>query len=132
MNHLAAQCVRCHKVADGKGSDLGPNLKSIGLIDRNLLLESIVAPQKVIADGYGSISLTLKNGKSVAGLFQSEKNGIIKIRDSEGALTKVTLNEIKERSPVISTMPPMGLILTNREIRDLIEYLSTLKEKPKK
>ena len=132
MNHLAAQCVRCHKVADGKGSDLGPNLKSIGLIDRNLLLESIMAPQKVIADGYGSISLTLKNGKSVVGLFQSEKNGIIKIRDSEGALTKVKLNEIKERSPVISTMPPMGLILTNREIRDLIEYLSTLKEKPKK
>jgi putative membrane-bound dehydrogenase-like protein len=132
MNHLAAQCIRCHKVADGKGSDIGPNLKSIGAKDRSHILESIIAPQKEISAGFGTISLTLKNGRSVAGLFQSEKDGVIKIRDAEGTISKLKSQDIKERSPVISTMPPMELILKKREIRDLVEYLSTLKAPLKK
>ena len=129
MNHIAAQCIRCHKVKDGKGSDLGPNLKSAGLKERVHHLEAIVEPQKTITEGYGSISLTLKNGKSIAGLFKSETKGVIEIKDAEGKITKVTSKDVKERTPVISTMPPMGAILTKREIRDVIEYLSTLKSK---
>ncbi|MGC6465115.1 MAG: PVC-type heme-binding CxxCH protein [Akkermansiaceae bacterium] len=132
MNHISAQCIRCHKVDDGKGSDLGPNLKSIGLKERAHLLESLLEPQKAISDGYGSISLTLKNGDSVAGILGKETKDILEIRDPEGKKTKVKASDIKERSPVISTMPPMGQILKKREIRDVIEYLSTLKKKPKK
>ncbi len=127
MNHLASQCIRCHKVAKGKGSDIGPNLQSVGLKERTHLLESIIDPQKIITDGYGTISLTLKDGKSVAGLFLREKNGVIEIRDPEGKTSKVKSSDVRERSPVISIMPPMGQILKKREIRDLIEYLSTLK-----
>ena len=86
-------------------------------------------PQKTITEGYGSISITLKNGKSIAGLFKSETKGVIEIKDAEGRITKVTSKDIKERTPVISTMPPMDAILTKREVRDVIEYLSTLKSK---
>lgn len=129
MNHIAAQCIRCHKVKDGKGSDIGPNLKSAGLQERGHHLEAIVDPQKTITEGYGSISLTLKNGQSIAGLFKSEIKGVIEIKDAEGVITKVASENVKERTPVISTMPPMGAILTKREIRDIIEYLSTLKSK---
>jgi len=128
MNHISAQCIRCHKVADGKGSDIGPNLKSVGREkDRTYLLESLVEPQKLIAAGYGTISLTLKNGKSVAGLFRQEKDGALEIRDLEGKTQKVKTSDIKERTDVLSTMPPMGLILQKREIRDVIEYLATLR-----
>ena len=129
MNHIAAQCIRCHKVKDGKGSDIGPNLKSAGLQERGHHLEAIVEPQKTITEGYGSISLTLENGQSIAGLFESEMKGVIEIKDAEGVITKVASENVKERTPVISTMPPMGAILTKREIRDIIEYLSTLKSK---
>ena len=129
MNHIAAQCIRCHKVKDGKGSDIGPNLKSAGLQGRGHHLEAIVDPQKTITEGYGSISLTLENGQSIAGLFKSEMKGVIEIKDAEGVITKVASENVKERTPVISTMPPMGAILTKREIRDIIEYLSTLKSK---
>ncbi|MDA7888452.1 c-type cytochrome, partial [Akkermansiaceae bacterium] len=129
-NHLAAQCVRCHKVKNGKGSDIGPNLKSIGRNkDRAYLLEALAEPQKVIAEGYGAISLTLKNGNTVAGTYRSEKNGIIEIRDAENKATKIKTADVKERSEVISTMPPMGLILTKREVRDIIEYLASLQAK---
>jgi putative membrane-bound dehydrogenase-like protein len=127
MNHIAAQCIRCHKVKDGKGSDIGPNLKSVGTKEKAHLLESLIEPQKVIADGYGTIALTLKNGKSIGGLFIRENKDVIEIRNSDGKKQKVKIQDIKERSDVISTMPPMGLILKKREIRDIIEYLATLK-----
>ncbi|MGJ8695729.1 MAG: PVC-type heme-binding CxxCH protein [Verrucomicrobiaceae bacterium] len=129
MNHLAAQCIRCHMVSRGKGSDIGPNLREVGKKDRKHLMESIVEPQKVVADGYGAISLTLKSGKSVTGTFLREKSGTIEIRDAEGRITKVKSDDVQERSPLISTMPPMGFILTKREIRDLVEYLSSLRGK---
>ena len=128
INHLAAQCIRCHKLKKGKGSDIGPNLESIGRRrERASLLESLTHPQKEISKGYGTITLTLKNGSFVAGQFRKEENGIVEIRDAEKKVTKVKVGDIKKRTPVVSTMPPMGLILKKREVRDLIEFLSTLR-----
>jgi len=130
LNHIGAQCIRCHKLKKGKGSNIGPNLETIGSRrDLNSLLESLLEPQKVIAKGYGTISLTLKNGKVVAGSYRSEENGIIEIRDAENKVTKVKASDVKERTPVVSTMPPIGNILKKREIRDLMAFLASLKEK---
>lgn len=133
MNHAAAQCIRCHKVADGKGSNVGPNLKSIGAKkDRQYILESLVDTQKVIAKGYGNISLTLKDGSSIAGQFRSEKGGAVTLRDIENKETVIAADKIESRSPVVSTMPPMAFILQKGELRDVIAYLASLKAKDKK
>ena len=128
MNHAAAQCIRCHKVADGKGSDVGPNLKKIGK-DKDVayLLESLVDPQKVVTKGYGNISLTLKDGSSVAGQFRKEEKGHVVLRDPEGKESKIPIEKIQEKSPVVSTMPPMGFILNKGELRDVVAYLKSLK-----
>ncbi|MFK5922888.1 MAG: HEAT repeat domain-containing protein [Verrucomicrobiota bacterium] len=130
MNHIAAQCVRCHRYNKGKGSTIGPNLKSVGKEkDRRYILESVLNPQAVIAPGYGTISLTLKNGDIVAGQFRKETKKEIEIRDADNKTIKVPLDQIKERSPVISTMPPMIALLKKHEIRDVVAYLATLKAK---
>ncbi|MAS95600.1 MAG: hypothetical protein CMO55_20560 [Verrucomicrobiales bacterium] len=129
MNHAAAQCIRCHKVEDGKGSNVGPNLKDIGKKrDMNYLLESLVDPQKVVAKGYGTISLTLKDGTSIAGQFRKEEKGVITLRDAENNETKISVEDVKERTPVVSTMPPMGYILKKDELRDILAYLASLKK----
>jgi quinoprotein glucose dehydrogenase len=130
LNHPAGQCSACHKIADGKGSDVGPNLKDIGAKkERRYILESLVNPQAVVASGYGNIAITLTDGSSVAGQFRSEKDGKVIVRDPEGKETSVPVDKIKERSPVISTMPPMGFILQKSEIRDVVAYLASLKGK---
>lgn len=126
-HHVAAQCVRCHKIEKGKGSDVGPILAGIGKkkgVDH--LLESLVAPQAQVTKGYGTIGITLKNGSTVSGQFREETDKHVIVRAPDKTITKVKLEDIKERSPVVSTMPPMGFILTKPEMRDLIAYLMTL------
>ena len=128
LNHIGAQCVRCHKYEDGKGSTIGPNLKSIGAKqDLTYLLESLVNPQSVITQGYGTISLTLKTGDNVAGQFREETKKHVEIRDAENKSIKVPLDQIAERSPVVSTMPPMFTLLTKHELRDVVAFLATLR-----
>jgi len=52
---FAGQCAQCHGLEPGTGSGVGPNLGDVlkGK-DANFILESIVAPEKEIAQGYPS------------------------------------------------------------------------------
>jgi mono/diheme cytochrome c family protein len=55
-NHSSASCIRCH-VVRGRGGIAGPSLDDVGVrLGPAALLESIIDPQKVVADGYGQTS----------------------------------------------------------------------------
>ena len=52
QTHLSAGCARCHKV-DGAGGEVGPPLDGIAARkERDYLYDSLVKPNKVLADGY--------------------------------------------------------------------------------
>ena len=54
--HAAAQCVRCHAV-DGVGGIAGPDLSDVGIrLGREVLLQSLLAPQAVVTEGFGEAS----------------------------------------------------------------------------
>ena len=40
---------------------------------------------------------------------------------------RIAKAEIAERTNPVSAMPPVGIIIKPREVRDLVAYLSTLK-----
>ncbi len=81
--HQIAACIRCH-VVDGKGGPIGPPLDGIASRkEKDYLLESLVNPQAVMAEGW-----------------QAE----------------------------VSPMPPMGVLLKEQELADVMAYLKTLKE----
>jgi len=40
---------------------------------------------------------------------------------------RIAKTEIAQRTNPVSAMPPFGLILKPRDIRDLVEFLTTLK-----
>jgi len=126
------QCLRCHKCEIGD-SVVGPELTRIGATkDRADLLESIVLPNKKIAEGFETLVLTLTNGDIVAGTVASQDaTGVkLKVADAQGKVQvqTVPLAQIKERQAAPSPMTPgMGEMLTRAELRDLIEYLATLK-----
>ena len=126
------ECLRCHKCEIGD-SAVGPELTHIGATkDRAYLLESIVFPNKKIAVGFETLVLMLTNGDIVAGTFAGQDaTGVkLKVPDALGKvqIQTVPLAQIKERQAAPSPMlPGMGDMLSRSELRDVIEYLATLK-----
>ncbi len=126
------QCLRCHKCEIGD-SLVGPELTKVGASkNRDYLLESIVFPNKTIAQGFGIVSLTLQDGKSVAGRLVGEDAVGLRLETMDGAgkpqTLSVTAASIKERVNAPSPMPETTRDnLSKAELRDLVEYLATRK-----
>jgi quinoprotein glucose dehydrogenase len=128
FQHPAAECSRCHTLK-GQGSDVGPDLTRIGsILTREQLLEALVEPNARIAPGYGTVTVTLRSGEVVSGTLREETDTeLVLVTGDPPALRRVSTAEIAQRTDPVSAMPPMGLLLTPREIRDLVEFMSTLK-----
>lgn len=127
LSHETSQCVRCHSLEAGKGSDVGPLLANIGSkYDREELLRSLVDPSASIAPGYGVVVLTLSDGKTVSGILKEENEQEVVVQVGEEAPQRIQKSTITERINATSSMPPMGTILEREELRDLIAFLATL------
>jgi quinoprotein glucose dehydrogenase len=123
------QCLRCHKNEIGD-SVVGPELTHIGAKkDREYLLESIILPNKHIAEGFETVILTLKDGTIVAGRLAGQDANALKIEtlDATGKpqTATVPLADVKQRDGAPSPMPPMGELMSRGELRDVVEYLAT-------
>ncbi len=129
-NQPTLACIRCHR-AGGEGGDAGPNLADVGAkYTREYLLESIVKPNAKIAPGFDTIVLTLKSGGSAAGIVAHETADTIELRNTDNKLVEVKKSDIAKRESAPSGMPEIfGTILTKTQIRDVVEYLASLKEK---
>jgi quinoprotein glucose dehydrogenase len=132
LHKEAVECQRCHKL-DGEGGEVGPPLNGVGKQTREYLLESIVLPSKAIAKGYESVLITTVDGKTVSGVLKSEDNKDVHLMTAEGKLVTVKKDEIDDRRATKSAMPEdLPTKLTKRELRDLVEFLSGLKDEWKK
>jgi quinoprotein glucose dehydrogenase len=122
-------CVRCHKV-EGQGGDVGPDLTGVGARQkRDYLLESIVDPNKQIAKGFETVVLSLVNGRVVTGIVKEENAKEIRLMTAEGQLVTVPQDQVDERQTGKSAMPADIIkSLTKAEVRDLVEFLASLKE----
>ena len=126
-NNSTAQCVRCHAI-NNMGGKVGPELDKIAkTFSREQILEALIEPTARIAPGYGSVILTLKDGQNLTGVLEKESAHELVIRTSEAEPLKIPVSRIKKRENMISSMPPIGRLISKRELRDLIAYLSTLK-----
>ncbi len=123
-----AACARCHKLA-GVGGDVGPDLAGLtAKRGREYVLESIVLPNRVIAPGFESLLVVMKNGQSFAGLVKGETGDELTLNSPEDGLLKLKKSDIAKRTPALSPMPESLIeVLTKREIRDLVEFLATEK-----
>ncbi len=126
QNHPAAQCTRCHTWNEEPGS-VGPPMRGIAdRLSRRQILEALIEPSARIAPGYGSVTLQLKDGSQVSGILLEETNSEIFLRTNQAEPLKVERGRIEEIRNNPSSMPPMGMIMSKREIRDLVEFLSSL------
>ena len=122
------ECIRCHKLY-GRGGEVGPELSTIATrLDRLTLLESIVTPDRRLAPGYETLLVTLNDGETVAGISVSEDASTLTLRLLDGTVQKYDRKRIRSRERGHSAMPSgLAETLGRRQLRDLVEFLTTLR-----
>ena len=129
--NAAVACTRCHQIAGDGGGNAGPKLDGVATRNvREYLLESIVFPNQQIVPGFEAAALTLKSGDVLAGTVKAETaEEIVLLNPETGGDIRVAKAEIVTREKGLSGMPDgFGNLLSRQELRDVMEFLGTLKE----
>lgn len=123
-------CIACHAV-DQKAVQKGPYLGSAGSkFTKDYLIESVLDPNAVVAQGFQTEVVTMKDGTIHYGFVTREEDGIVDLRNIVGLLTQLKESEIVKRDHQGTSMMPAGLAgaLTMEQFNDLIAYLNSMKE----
>ncbi len=129
----ALSCVACHEVdgvVSAPGPIKGPNLSALAAgLPTDLIVESVLWPARQIKEGYETVTITTKDGRIHSGFLQAAERKAISIRDlASGNVVVVPSTNLASRSKPQTVMPPsLTDSLTRAELRDLIKYLTTLK-----
>ena len=120
-------CGQCHRFA-GEGGSVGPDLSGVGRRQAPRdLLESIILPSKVIAEGYGTTEIETKSGELLTGRLERENEQEIFIRALSANQEPVAIRkpDIRSRSLSKTSNMPTGILNTLHEtqILDLLAYL---------
>jgi quinoprotein glucose dehydrogenase len=120
-----ASCVRCHRIRNGGGT-VGPDLTLVGSrLGREKLLESLLDPNREIAQGYEQVLVRTKSGEILTGRREREDERELVLLDAEGRLLPVAKASIEERKAGKSAMPEdLAKKLSPRDLRDLVAYLA--------
>lgn len=126
-NGDASQCIRCHSYND-YGGNAGPRLNGIASrLSREQLLEALINPNARISPGYGIVTISTKDGKTISGTLLEESPVSVSVKSGDDPVMKIAKDQISERKNANSSMPEMKFLLSKKEIRDLVSFLATLK-----
>jgi len=120
-------CNQCHRFA-GEGGSVGPDLTGAGRrLSSRQLLESILMPSQVIAEGYAATEIETKSAEVVTGHVEREDERIVVLRPplaSDGPLT-IRKADIRRRALSRSSNMPTGILntLDETQVIDLLAYL---------
>ncbi|HXX93581.1 MAG TPA: PVC-type heme-binding CxxCH protein [Planctomycetota bacterium] len=123
-----ASCSKCH-IVNGKGGIVGPDLSKIGgQKTREYLLESILFPNKEIAQGYAQVVLRLRNDAVETGRIEQETDRELHLILPDGSRKVIAKVDVTARKVGLSAMPEdASKALSKRDLRDLVEFLANLK-----
>ena len=125
----AGTCLACHFV-NGTGRDFGPDLSKVGArLTKELLLESLLQPSKMIAQGFAAYTATLSEGSMQMGFMVKQTKDVAALKLVTGQSITLRMEEAKTIKSLPSSLMPEGLLqsLTAQEVADLLAFLVSLK-----
>src|SRR6185295_1823985 len=118
------QCGSCHLTL-GRGTASGPDLSNIGRQMTILeLSKALTDPGATIAQGYGTVRVRMKDGRTLRGFARNEGNHVLPLQTLDGRLVAIDKDRAEVTREPGSLMPLLRA--TADEQRDLIAYLSRL------
>jgi quinoprotein glucose dehydrogenase len=128
---VEASCVRCHKIG-GEGGEAGPVLDRPEMNrKREYLVESIVSPNKVISPGFETVTVFLKNEDVHSGIVKSETDQRLVLISADAGEVSIAKADIDLRRTGLSGMPEGIMnLLSKRDLRDLVEFLTAARPTP--
>ena len=120
-------CVLCHAIG-GIGGKVGPDLTSIGAsAPVDYLIESLLAPNEKIKEGYHSLIVETNDGEEYSGTLVREDEAELILRNALNQTVSVPKVDIARRN-VGGSLMPAGLIdgLDATQKLDLYRFLSRL------
>lgn len=123
-------CANCHKLF-GDGGAIGPDITGAQRTNLDYLLENVVDPSASVAKDYQMELIATTSGRTITGLVIEQTPKALTIQTVNEKLV-VPREEIEERATSEVSMMPDGLLekLTPDEVRNLIGYVSGLKQVP--
>ncbi len=124
-------CAKCHDAETG--TQLGPDIANADKgVTAEHLIESVLAPSKVIKKGYETLTVRTADERTVTGLLVEEKNGALTLVDPAGGKrTTIALADVQERTTGTRSLMPDGLVNTlsdRQQFLDLARYLIEVAE----
>ena len=93
------------------------------------ILEAILLPDHAITEGFEQAVVATKDERVLSGRVEGENEAELTLLGGDGARIRIARADILTRSRAKSAMPEdAAKVLTKRELRDFIAYLSSLKE----
>jgi putative membrane-bound dehydrogenase-like protein len=125
-------CSNCHQI-QSEGVAFGPDLSEIGgKLSKEAMYKAILYPDQGISFGYEAYRFKLKDGSSAFGRIVSETEDKVDLQYMNTQQT-IAKSDVVSRVKLETSMMPSNLqsLMSETEIVDLVEYLSSLKAKDK-
>lgn len=120
---FTATCMVCHEFHGG-GQKVGPDLIGSGRSNLDALLANVIDPNQIIGNGYENISVSTKDGRTLAGRIVEDTPGHVKLLGAGGAAQVVPRDQIASLTNTKQSLMPMGFgNLPDPAFRDLIWYI---------
>ncbi|MEZ5302165.1 MAG: DUF6807 family protein [Verrucomicrobiales bacterium] len=126
-----ANCATCHTLG-GRGHAFGPDLTGAGdRFDARHLIDSMLDPNAIVAEGFGLIAVTMKDGTAYSGVLRDQSGLAVTLALPGGGIAQLPRADIATEDRLsASAMPPMGALLSPQNIADLTAYLMGQKSVP--
>ena len=117
-------CAKCHAATATQAGGGGPSLTDAGKrFTVPYLVESVLAPNKVISPVFKSSIIETKDGKVITGLVVSETADQLELLLPDTKRITLKKSDIEERKLGDTSAMPPGVVKTVEELRDVIAYL---------
>jgi quinoprotein glucose dehydrogenase len=128
LGHALASCSKCHALNE-EDQQVGPSLEGVASRrSRDDLLQSIIDPQAEVVPGYGVVTLTMTPPEEdvVSATLVEETEDRLLLRMPDNTLKEVQRSKVASMTAPVGLMPDLTSVLSVREVRDLVAFLSTL------